>query len=126
MSDVSAAAALSQAHGGEVLLMAPRRATAAHLRDALAAHGTPGVRVATPAALGYSVLRAAALAAGRGEPSLVTGAEQDALLADLIAAFAASSSAKNDCISAAAAASPTSPPPSLMHWPVACAGASWR
>lgn len=83
---LSAAAALSQAHGGEVLLMAPRRATAAHLRDALAAHGTPGVRVATPAALGYSVLRAAALAAGRGEPSLVTGAEQDALLADLIAA----------------------------------------
>ena len=27
---------------------------------------------------------------------------------------------------AAAAASPTSPPPSPMHWPVACAGASWR
>lgn len=69
----------------DVLLIAPRRTAAARLRDALAVHGAPGVRVMTPPALGYAILRSHALAAGRGEPTLVTGAEQDLLLADLIA-----------------------------------------
>lgn len=80
------AAAAVSGTAQEVLLIAPRRTAAARLRDALAVHGAPGVRVLTPPALGYAVLRSHALAAGRGEPSLVTGAEQDLLLADLIAA----------------------------------------
>src|SRR5690625_5457286 len=40
----------------------------------------------TPASIGNAVLRAEALGQRRGEPTLVTGAEQDALLGELIAA----------------------------------------
>lgn len=72
--------------GRDVLLVAPRRTAASRLRDSLAVHGAPGVRVVTPPALGYAILRSHALASGRGEPSLVTGADQDTLLSDLIAA----------------------------------------
>jgi superfamily I DNA/RNA helicase/RecB family exonuclease len=75
----------------EILLLSPRRAAADPLRDAVAlagaasdAHG-PAVRVATPPAFGFALVRAAALEDGRGEPTLVTGAEQDALLGDLVA-----------------------------------------
>ncbi|MFC0675749.1 PD-(D/E)XK nuclease family protein [Brachybacterium hainanense] len=69
-----------------VLLLSPRRGTAAPLRDAVALAGAAGtVRVSTPAALAFALVRADALSRGRGEPSLVTGAEQDALLAELIA-----------------------------------------
>ena len=69
-----------------VLLLSPRRGTAAPLRDAVALAGAAGhVRVSTPAALAFSLVRADALSRGRGEPSLVTGAEQDALLGELIA-----------------------------------------
>lgn len=69
-----------------VLLLSPRRGTATPLRDAVALAGAAGtVRVSTPAALAFSLVRADALSRGRGEPSLVTGAEQDALLAELIA-----------------------------------------
>lgn len=68
-----------------VVLLAPRRAASSRLQDALALAGAAGVRSMTAAALAHAVLRARALAAGQGEPSLVTGAEQDALLAELIA-----------------------------------------
>ncbi|WP_240613287.1 UrvD/REP family ATP-dependent DNA helicase [Brachybacterium endophyticum] len=72
--------------GNEVLLLSPRRAAADPLRDAVALAGAAAsVRVATPPAHAFAVVRAAAIARGQGEPSLVTGADQDALLSDLIA-----------------------------------------
>ncbi|WP_051486913.1 UrvD/REP family ATP-dependent DNA helicase [Brachybacterium phenoliresistens] len=79
-------AASTRADAPPVLLLSPRRGTAAPLRDAVALAGAAGrVRVSTPAALAFSLVRADALSRGRGEPSLVTGAEQDALLGELIA-----------------------------------------
>src|SRR5699024_9700106 len=72
--------------GPDGLLLSPRRSAAAWLRDGLAASGAGETAVMTPAALGYAVLRAEALGQRRGEPTLVTGAEQDALLGELIAA----------------------------------------
>lgn len=73
-------------HEGSLLLV-PRRTASSALRDAVAHAGAAArVRVATPAAYGYAVVREAALREGRGEPALVTGADQDALLRDLIAA----------------------------------------
>src|SRR5690625_3612676 len=74
------------AAGADGLLLSPRRSAAAWLRDGLAASGAGETAVMTPAALGYAVLRAEALGQRRGEPTLVTGAEQDALLGELIAA----------------------------------------
>ncbi|MDN5685084.1 MAG: PD-(D/E)XK nuclease family protein [Brachybacterium sp.] len=71
--------------GAGTLLLAPRRLAAGRLRDALAVHGAGGARAMTPPALGHALLRADALDRGLGEPTLVTGAEQDALLAELIA-----------------------------------------
>ncbi|WP_227488203.1 PD-(D/E)XK nuclease family protein [Brachybacterium subflavum] len=77
-------------HEREILLLSPRRAAADPLRDAVALAGGasdargPAVRVATPPAFGFALVRAAALEDGRGEPTLVTGAEQDALLGDLV------------------------------------------
>ncbi|HEX7352020.1 ATP-dependent DNA helicase [Brachybacterium sp.] len=79
------AAELSARSGSDTLLLAPRRAAAGRLRDALAVHGTGEVRAMTPPALGHAIARADALRRGQGEPTLVTGAEQDALLAELIA-----------------------------------------
>lgn len=80
------ALALAAAATGEpVLLLAPRRAAAARLRDALAVHGAREARVLTPAALGFALVRSDATRRGLGEPTLVTGADQDALLAELIA-----------------------------------------
>src|SRR5699024_5653428 len=79
-------------HGGRrhrprrARIRAHRRAAGAWLRDGLAASGAGETAVMTPAALGYAVLRAEARGQRRGEPTLVTGAEQDALLGELIAA----------------------------------------
>ncbi|MGP9537612.1 PD-(D/E)XK nuclease family protein [Brachybacterium sp. AOP43-C2-M15] len=70
---------------GGALLMAPRRVAAGRLRDALAVHGTGEARAMTPPALAHAIVRADALRRGLGEPTLVTGAEQDGLLAELIA-----------------------------------------
>ncbi|WP_245810133.1 hypothetical protein [Brachybacterium massiliense] len=78
------ALAAAEASGEGTLLLAPRRHAAGRLRDALAVHGQGLVRAMTPPALGHAVLRADSLRRGRGEPTLVTGAEQDALLAELI------------------------------------------
>ncbi|WP_193104293.1 UrvD/REP family ATP-dependent DNA helicase [Brachybacterium sp. FME24] len=78
---LAAAAAL----GEGTLLLAPRRVAAGRLRDALAVHGLGEVRAMTPPALGHAILRSDALARGLGAPTLVTGAEQDALIAELIA-----------------------------------------
>lgn len=82
----TALALAAAARAGEgTLLLAPRRAAAGRLRDALAVHGAAGVHAMTPPALGHAIVRAESVRAGRGEPTLVTGAEQDALLAELIA-----------------------------------------
>jgi len=86
-----AIAARAVAHGmdpARLLLLAPTRQAAARLRDRVAAAvdrpvGAPLVR--TPAALAYSLLRDAAVAAGEPLPRLVTGAEQDVMLRELLA-----------------------------------------
>ena len=79
------ALAAADSAGEETLLLAPRRLAAGRLRDALAVHGRGTARAMTPPALAHAVARAEALRRGLGEPTLVTGAEQDALLAELIA-----------------------------------------
>lgn len=69
-----------------VLLLSPRRTSADPLRDAVALAGAASaVRVATPAAAAFALVRQDSAARGLGSPSLVTGAEQDLLLASLIA-----------------------------------------
>ena len=73
---------------GEVLLLAPSRRAAAHLRDELSralvrTTGQPVVR--TVASLAYSVLRARAALLGEPAPTLISGPEQDLVLADLLA-----------------------------------------
>ena len=75
-----------------VLLLAPTRRAAARLRDALSAHlprtgSAPVVR--TPSSLAFSVLRARASMLGEPAPTLISGPEQDLVLADLLAGHAA-------------------------------------
>ena len=79
------ALAAAERTGEGTLLLAPRRTAAGRLRDALAVHGAGEARAMTPPALGHALVRADALRRDLGEPTLVTGAEQDALLAELIA-----------------------------------------
>ena len=79
------ALAAADAAGEDALLLAPRRLAAGRLRDALAVHGQGTARAMTPPALAHAIARADALRRGLGEPTLVTGAEQDTLLAELIA-----------------------------------------
>ena len=72
----------------DVLLLAPTRRAASRLRDVLAARlrrtsGRPVVRTAASAA--FSVLRARAALLGEPAPMLISGPEQDLVLADLLA-----------------------------------------
>src|SRR5665648_797670 len=76
----------------DVLLLAPTRRAAARLRDELSGHlrrttGSPVVRTASSAA--FAVLRARAALLGEPPPTLITGPEQDLVLADLLAGHAA-------------------------------------
>lgn len=76
----------------DVLLVAPTRRAAATLRDAVSArlHRTarePVVR--TAASLAFSVLRARAALLGVPPPTLISGPEQDQVLAELLAGHAA-------------------------------------
>lgn len=76
----------------DVLLLAPTRRAAAHLRDELSARlrrtvSRPVVRTASSAA--FSVLRARAALLGEPAPMLISGPEQDQVLADLLAGHAA-------------------------------------
>ncbi len=76
----------------DVLLMAATRRLAADLRDRLAArwpHTASRPLVQTPAAVAFAVLRARAAALGEPPPVLVSGAEQDQVLAELLAGHAA-------------------------------------
>ncbi len=74
-----------------VLLLCATRAAAARLRDEVAAAvgratGAPMVR--TPASAAFSVLRSRAALDGLPSPTLVTGAEQDVVLGELLAGHA--------------------------------------
>lgn len=76
----------------DVLLLAPTRRAAARLRDDLSARlrrttGTPVVRTASSSA--FSILRARAGLLGEPAPTLISGPEQDLVLADLLAGHAA-------------------------------------
>lgn len=76
----------------DVLVLAATRRLAADLRDRLAARWphTAGRPLAqTPAAVAFSVLRTRASALGEPPPVLVSGPEQDRVLADLLAGHAA-------------------------------------
>jgi len=75
----------------DVLLLAPTRRAAARLRDELSAHlratsGAPVVR--TPSSAAFAVLRARATLLGEPPPVLISGPEQDLVLADLLAGHA--------------------------------------
>lgn len=85
-ADMPRADPTNTAAGSEVIVLAPRRSLASHLQNILGAHSRAHVRVMTPAAFAFALIRDAEVYAGRPEPSLVTGAEQDALLAELISA----------------------------------------
>jgi superfamily I DNA/RNA helicase/RecB family exonuclease len=70
------------------LVLAPTRRAAASLRAAVTARlgGTTTEPLArTPAALAFALLRQDAVLAGRPEPRLLSGAEQDVVLRDLLA-----------------------------------------
>ncbi|WP_098484485.1 ATP-dependent DNA helicase [Georgenia soli] len=70
-----------------VLLLVPTRRGAARVRDAVAARlgrTTTQVLVRTPASFAYSVLRMRAAALHEPPPTLVTGPEQDQILAELL------------------------------------------
>lgn len=76
----------------DVLVLAATRRGAADLRDRLASRlrRTAGRSlVRTPAAVAYAVLRRRDVALGQPAPTLVSGAEQDLVLAELLAGHAA-------------------------------------
>lgn len=76
------------------VLLAPTRRAAARLRDEVSlrvlgpADARRGLRVATPAAFAFSIVRAFAIARGRPVPTLITGAQQDRFIAELLAGHA--------------------------------------
>lgn len=76
----------------EVLVLAPTRRSAADLRDRVGtrlARTVGEAPVRTPHAYAFALLRRLALAAGDAPPRLISGAEQDRVLADLLAGHAA-------------------------------------
>ncbi|MBC7591003.1 MAG: ATP-dependent helicase [Salinibacterium sp.] len=73
---------------GQIVILSPSRASATELRDRLAqrlAVPTPGPLARTANSLAFEVVREAAAAAGEAAPTLLTGAEQDQIIADLLA-----------------------------------------
>lgn len=77
---------------GEVLVLAPDRWAASSMRDRITARldrtvVEPVAR--TAAAYAFSLIRADAAARGEPAPRLITGPEQDAILADILAGHAA-------------------------------------
>jgi superfamily I DNA/RNA helicase/CRISPR/Cas system-associated exonuclease Cas4 (RecB family) len=90
-TSVVIAAAAAAVHGGlnpaGLMVLAPTRAAAARLRDKVALAidrpaGAPVVR--TAASLAHAILRSVAEAEGRPAPVLVTGAEQDVMLREIL------------------------------------------
>ena len=87
-TEVAVRALRAGADPGRVLVLAATRRLAARLRDRVAAQagrtvGAPMVRTAASAA--FAVLRTRAAAHGDGAPTLVSGPEQDLVLAELLA-----------------------------------------
>lgn len=90
-----AGSAMREGHGATTVVLTPTRARAAHLRDALMAYATecaaqkhtPGKlpAVATVAAYAFALVKSHARAHQRPAPTLVTGADHDALIAHIIA-----------------------------------------
>lgn len=78
-----------RAHGPtRAVFLTPTRQRAAHLQDIIARAfgGTTGqLLVRTPASLAFGLLRQGAHARGEPAPTLITGPEQDQVLAELIA-----------------------------------------
>lgn len=73
--------------GGDVLVLAGSRAAATRLRDRLAARVdvvTPGPLARTAASFAYALLGEQALALGVDRPQLLSGSEQDGMLAELL------------------------------------------
>lgn len=82
-----------------LLVLAATRRGAAELRDRLAARlplTATRPLVQTPAAVAFAVLRARAVALGEAPPTLVSGPEQDLVLAELLAGHAAGEGARID------------------------------
>ena len=84
-------------HADDVLLLAPTRRAAGVLRDELSARvqrtiGQPVVR--TPSSAAFSILRARAALLGEAAPTLISGPEQDLVLADLLAGHATGEGAR--------------------------------
>ena len=72
--------------GGDVLVLAGSRAAATRLRDRLAARVdvvTPGPLARTAASFAYALLGEQALALGVERPQLLSGSEQDGILASI-------------------------------------------
>ncbi len=89
-SVVAAVAAGLDPH--DVLVLAPSRRAAADLRDRLSARlraTSSRPLVQTAAAAAFAVLRARATHLGEAPPTLVSGAEQDLMLGELLAGHAA-------------------------------------
>ena len=85
--EVAVRALRAGADPGRVLVLAASRRTAARLRDQVAAQatrtvGAPMVRTAASAA--FAILRTRAAAHGDAAPTLVSGPEQDLVLAELL------------------------------------------
>lgn len=70
-----------------VVMLSPRRRSAGVLRERLAGllgQVTRGPLVRTPSSLAFSIVRTSAVVAGEPLPMLISGAEQDSLLRELI------------------------------------------
>jgi superfamily I DNA/RNA helicase/RecB family exonuclease len=81
-----------EAHGilqpDEVLVLTPSRASATALRDRLALAvgvATPGALARSIVAFGYQIVRAEAVHRGEPVPQLLTGPDEDQVIADLLA-----------------------------------------
>lgn len=89
---VAARVAAGRVHPDEVLLLSPTRRAADRLRDAVTAHvaGTSsGPLARTPHSFAFGVLRRYAAREGAEAPRLISGPEQDAILRELLAGYAA-------------------------------------
>lgn len=77
----------------EVLALTPSRQTATRMRDWLGVRlglATPGALARSVGSFAFQIVRHAAVAAGKEPPALLTGADQDRIIAELLSADAAS------------------------------------
>ena len=75
----------------EILMLTPSRQTATRVRDVIGVQtpvATPGALARSVGSLAFQIVRSAAAFAGAQPPQLLTGADQDRLIADLLASDA--------------------------------------